>query len=72
MTDDEFWKVVDKSRKGAAADPDGSTGAGRAYWPDVARLLRDSYRSLKGALDGVQDTADVPEVPVSDPRVAAR
>ena len=58
--------------RGAAADPDGSTGAGRAYWPEVARLLRDSYRSLKGALDGVQDTADVPEVPVSDLRVAAR
>ena len=44
--------------RGAAADPDGSTGAGRAYWPEVARLLRDSYRALKSA--------------VSDPRVDAR
>ena len=36
--------------RGAAADPDGPTGPGRAYWPEVARLLRDSYRSLKSAL----------------------
>ena len=36
--------------RGAAADPDGPTGAGRAYWPEVARLLRDSYRGLKAAL----------------------
>jgi hypothetical protein len=36
--------------RGAAADPDGATGAGRSYWPEVARLLRDSYRSLKAAL----------------------
>lgn len=36
--------------RGAAADPDGSTGAGLAYWPEVARLLRDSYRSLKEAV----------------------
>jgi hypothetical protein len=38
--------------RGAAADPDGSTGPGRAYWPEVARLLRDSYRSLKVAVSG--------------------
>ncbi len=44
--------------RGAEADPDGPAGAGRAYWPEVARLLRDSYRSLKSA--------------VSDPRVDAR
>jgi hypothetical protein len=36
--------------RGAAEDPDGSTGAGSAYWPEVARLLRDSYRSLSAAL----------------------
>ncbi len=36
--------------RGAAADPDGPTGAGSEYWPEVARLLRDSYRSLKLAL----------------------
>jgi len=44
--------------RGADADPDGPTGPGRAYWPDVARLLHDSYRSLKAA--------------VSDPPVVAR
>ena len=36
--------------RGADVDPDGPTGAGRAYWPEVARLLRDSYRSLKAAV----------------------
>jgi hypothetical protein len=44
--------------RGASADPDGPKGSGRAYWPEVARLLRDSYRSLKAA--------------VSDPRVDDR
>jgi hypothetical protein len=38
--------------RGAHADPDGPTGPGRAYWPEVARLLRDSYRSLRAALEG--------------------
>ena len=36
--------------RGAAADPDGATGAGRSYWPEVARLLRASYRSLGAAV----------------------
>ena len=36
--------------RGAAADPDGQTGPGAAYWPEVARLLRDSYRSLRAAV----------------------
>jgi hypothetical protein len=36
--------------RGANDDPDGSTGPGRAYWPQVARLLRDSYRALHVAL----------------------
>ena len=36
--------------RGAAADPDGPTGRGRAYWPEVARLLRDSYRELARAV----------------------
>jgi hypothetical protein len=36
--------------RGATDDPDGPTGEGRAYWPEVGRLLRDSYRSLSGAL----------------------
>jgi hypothetical protein len=37
--------------RGATADPDGPKGLGAAYWPEVARLLRDSYRSLRAALD---------------------
>ncbi len=36
--------------RGAAEDPDGPKGRGAAYWPDVARLLRESYRSLHAAL----------------------
>ena len=36
--------------RGAAADPDGATGRGVTYWPEVARLLRDSYRRLHDAL----------------------
>ena len=37
--------------RGAHEDPDGPTGPGRAYWPEVARLLRDSYRSLHAGLE---------------------
>jgi len=37
--------------RGATDDPAGPTGPGMAYWPEVARLLRDSYRSLRTALD---------------------
>lgn len=36
--------------RGATADPDGPKGEGRAYWPEVAGLLRDSYRSLSSAV----------------------
>ena len=36
--------------RGAAADPSGPLGEGRAYWPEVGRLLRESYRSLHAAL----------------------
>ena len=36
--------------RGASDDPDGSTGAGDGYWPEVARLLRESYRSLSASL----------------------
>ena len=39
--------------RGAADDPDGpDRAAERAYWPEVARLLRESYRSLHAALAG--------------------
>jgi hypothetical protein len=37
--------------RGANDDPDGSAGAGAGYWPEVARLLRDSYRSLRVAVN---------------------
>jgi len=37
--------------RGATDDPEGPTGPGTTYWPEVARLLRDSYRSLRAALD---------------------
>ena len=33
--------------RGADEDPDGAGGEGSAYWPEVARLLRDSYRQLR-------------------------
>jgi hypothetical protein len=46
--------------RGAAADPDGPTGPGKGYWPEVARLLRDSYRSLSVALRPTGATADDP------------
>lgn len=36
--------------RGATDDRDGPTGRGAAYWPEVARLLRASYRSLAEAL----------------------
>jgi hypothetical protein len=42
--------------RGATDDPDGPTGRGAAYWPRVARLLRDSYRSLHAALADPADT----------------
>ena len=47
--------------RGATADPDGARGAGRGYWPEVARLLRDSYRSLSASLE----SADTRPVTVS-------
>jgi hypothetical protein len=45
--------------RGATADPDGPLGTGSAYWPEVARLLRDSYRSLRRALN------EAPAAPIS-------
>jgi hypothetical protein len=36
--------------RGATADPDGPTGEGTGYWPEVARLLGASYRSLSRAI----------------------
>ena len=37
--------------RGASVDPDGPRGPGTIYWPEVARLLRQSYRSLSAALN---------------------
>ncbi len=36
--------------RGATDDPEGSTGAGDGYWPEVSRLLCESYRSLSASL----------------------
>ncbi|MFL5709200.1 MAG: hypothetical protein ACJ77Y_09485 [Chloroflexota bacterium] len=36
--------------RGATVDRDGPRGPGTSYWPEVARLLRQSYRSLSAAL----------------------
>ena len=36
--------------RGSSADHDGGTGTGCAYWPEVARLLQQSYAELKRAL----------------------
>ena len=36
--------------RGAAVDAAGSRGSGSAYWPEVGRILRASYRSLKAAV----------------------
>ena len=35
--------------RGATRRPEGPRGEGVAYWPEVARLLRESYRSLSAA-----------------------
>jgi hypothetical protein len=55
--------------RGAAVDPDGPRGPGTTYWPEVARLLRLSYRSLSTALteDGPRsaETRDETEAPVA-------
>ncbi len=37
--------------RGAAEDPDGPLGSGLDYWPEVAHLLRTSYRRLRKDLD---------------------
>jgi hypothetical protein len=45
--------------RGANDDPRGPRGDGAAYWPKVARPLRESYRSLSSAL------ATVGEMPLT-------
>ena len=57
--------------RGASDDPQGSTGAGDAYWPEVGRLLTESYRSLYAAL--ADDPADATGRPrPSAPAVGGR
>ncbi len=51
--------------RGATDDPDGPTGAGTLYWPEVARLLRDSYRSLSAGL--AAEGAKAPPARVESP-----
>jgi len=46
--------------RGATDDPDGSRGAGATYWPEVARLLRASYRSLKAGLTATEEPIPAP------------
>jgi hypothetical protein len=46
--------------RGATIDPDGPAGDGRAYWPEVARLLRHSYKRLSEALAADRPAADPP------------
>jgi hypothetical protein len=36
--------------RGATEDPEGPRARGLGYWPQVARLLRQSYRELHAAL----------------------
>ena len=36
--------------RGATANREGPKGAGRSYWPEVGRLLRESYRSLSATV----------------------
>jgi hypothetical protein len=45
--------------RGASDDPDGPLGPGSAYWPEVARLLRESYRSLSASLAQEPEAAPV-------------
>jgi hypothetical protein len=52
--------------RGATVDPDGPRGRGAAYWPEVARLLRLSYRSLSRVIN----EESVPSTTEAEPRVA--
>lgn len=44
--------------RGATDDPDGPAGPGAGYWPEVARLLRASYRSLAEAVGARPEAAN--------------
>lgn len=51
--------------RGATDDPDGPAGRGSAYWPEVGRLLRESYRSLQAGIDGPPAATHEPGAPVA-------
>jgi len=61
VADAGHWRgmAAEVRDRGAVADPAGPAGQGDAYWPEVARLLRRSYRSLSRALEPrrVEDAA---------------
>jgi len=56
--------------RGATVDPDGPRGPGTTYWPEVARLLRLSYRSLSRAV--TEEPATSADDEASEARVAVR
>ncbi len=57
--------------RGATVDPDGPRGNGSSYWPEVARLLRQSYRSLSVALVTGPNDAPIADLPVGAEREKA-
>ena len=57
--------------RGAAADPDGPTGRGAAYWPEVGRLLAASYCSLKSAVAPAPAPGEAPTTTAAANRAAA-
>ena len=56
--------------RGATVDPDGPRGRGTTYWPEVARLLRLSYRSLSRAIN--EPPASSAEEEATETRVPVR
>lgn len=54
--------------RGATADPSGAAGRGSTYWPEVARLLRDSYQRLRDGLDAGPTTHDASATVSDRPR----
>ena len=51
--------------RGAAVDSEGQRGRGTTYWPEVARLLRMSYRSLSRAITEPEAPSPVEKTPVA-------
>ena len=55
--------------RGATDDPDGPTGPGTAYWPEVGRLLVASYQSLKSAVEPAEPVGPGYRSPGRRPRI---